>query len=233
MVVSHQSERINAFVPSFVPNDKAERINAFPTENDLLARNIPEITEKIKKQKVAIAGLGGLGSNIAVMLARIGIGKLFLVDFDTVEASNLNRQHYNVTHIGLPKTEALQNQLALINPFVEIETKNIKITEENAGEIFAGYHIVCEAFDNPKYKAILVNALLEKGDIKIVAASGMAGFDSANNIKTVRHFQNLYICGDAVPANEGGIGLMAPRVCLCAAHQATMVLRLMLGVVNS
>ena len=136
---------------------------------------MPGITDILKQKKVAIAGLGGLGSNIAVMLSRIGVGKLFLVDFDKVEPSNLNRQHYNINHLGMQKTLALKSQIEIINPFIEIEIKDIKITEENAREIFKGYPIVCEAFDNPIYKAILVNALLENGDTKIVAASGMAG----------------------------------------------------------
>ena len=98
----------------------------------ITARNVPHSTEVLKKSKVAIAGLGGLGSNIAVMLARIGVGHLFLVDFDVVEPSNLNRQHYNTTHIGMRKTEALKSQLELINPFVRIETMNVKINEKKA-----------------------------------------------------------------------------------------------------
>ncbi|MCL2036597.1 MAG: sulfur carrier protein ThiS adenylyltransferase ThiF [Oscillospiraceae bacterium] len=198
--------------------------------DSITARNVPEATTVLKSAKVAIAGLGGLGSNIAVMLARIGVGKLFLVDFDKVEPSNLNRQHYNTKHLGMYKTEALKNQIGLINPFIETEILTIKVEEENAAEIFADYRIVCEAFDNPQYKSILVNALLQNGNTKIVAASGMAGFDSANRIKTECRFENLYVCGDYVPAAEGGIGLMAPRVAICAGHQANMVVRLIMNI---
>jgi sulfur carrier protein ThiS adenylyltransferase len=174
--------------------------------------------------------LGGLGSNIAVMLARIGVGKLLLVDFDKVEPSNLNRQYYDVSHLGMLKTDALKSQIDKINPFIETETRAEKITEENIIEIFKDYGIVCEAFDNPQNKAILTNTLLESGQKKIVAASGMAGHDSSNKIKTRRMFKNLYLCGDAEPAKYDGNGFMAPRVIICAGHQANMALRLLLEI---
>jgi sulfur carrier protein ThiS adenylyltransferase len=129
----------------------------------------------------------------------------------------------------MPKTQALKSQLVLINPFVEIETSTVKITEENAVELFKDYDIVCEAFDNAKYKAVLVNSLLTEGGKKIVAASGLVGFESSNKIKTKKVFKNLYLCGDSVPPEKEGIGLMAPRVTVCAGHQANMLLRLLLG----
>jgi len=199
-------------------------------KNAMMERNVPGIKEKLKSGKVAIAGLGGLGSNIAVMLARIGVGYLLLVDFDRVEPGNLNRQYYDLTHLGMLKTDALKSQIDKINPFIVTETCSVKVTEDNASEIFRDYPIVCEAFDDPQYKAILVNALLEKGGIKVVAASGMAGFESANEIKTRKIFKNLYVCGDFVPSAQEGIGFMAPRVGICAGHQANMALRLLLNI---
>jgi len=198
-------------------------------EYGIYARNMPGIQAKLKSGRVAIAGLGGLGSNIAVMLARIGVGTLLLVDFDRVESSNLNRQHYNLDHLGMLKTDALKSQIEKINPFVEIETHAIKITEENTVELFKDYEIVCEAFDNAQFKAALVNAMLEQGGKKIVAASGMNGFTSSNKIKTHK-LKNLYICGDGVPAEQVGIGFMAPRVMICAGHQANMIVRLLLDI---
>ena len=195
--------------------------------------NNTEVQDKLKNGKVAIAGLGGLGSNIAVMLARIGVGKLLLVDFDKVEQSNLNRQHYNLSHLGMLKTDALKNQIEKINPFVETDIIAVKVTADNAIELFEDYNIICEAFDNPQSKAILVNTILEQGGKKIVAASGMSGFDSANKIKTKRIFKNLYICGDSEPAKSAeqeNTGFMAPRVMICAGHQANMVARLLLDI---
>lgn len=196
----------------------------------MAARHTPGVHQKLKAGCVAIAGLGGLGSHVAVMLARMGVGRLLLVDFDVVEPSNLNRQHYTVAHLALPKTKALQDQLVAINPFIEVQTQNIKVTAENAVEVFVGYPIVVEAFDNPAYKAELVGALLAQRDIKVVAASGLAGFESANDIQTRRRLTNLYLCGDLETAASEGMGLMAPRVAICAGHQANMVVRLLLGI---
>jgi len=200
-------------------------------ESILSARHTPEVYEKLKKSKVAIAGLGGLGSNIAIMLARTGIGHLLLVDFDTVEPSNLNRQHYFIRHLSIPKTSALKQQIRDINPFIKVKTKNVYVDEKNIEDLFHGYEIICEAFDNPVCKATLVNTILtELPSTKIVAASGMAGYFSSNSIKTERKIKNLYICGDFINGAKPGTGLMSPRVQICAGHQANMIVRLLLGI---
>ncbi|HEY5557442.1 sulfur carrier protein ThiS adenylyltransferase ThiF [Acetobacterium sp.] len=200
-------------------------------ESMMMSRHTPYVHEKLKKGKVAIAGLGGLGSNIAIMLARIGVGQLLLVDFDVVEPSNLNRQSYYISHLGMAKTEALQKQIVEINPFIKVETQKIRVTEQNVKELFYGFDIICEAFDKPEAKSMLVNnALEELPDIKVVSASGMAGYDSANLIKTRRPMKNLYVCGDFENGAKVGRGLMAPRVHICAGHQANMILRLLLGI---
>ena len=78
-----------------------------------------EFQEKISSTTVAVCGLGGLGSNIAISLARAGIGKLILIDFDKVDITNLHRQQYKANQIGMCKTEALQNNLKEINPYLE------------------------------------------------------------------------------------------------------------------
>ncbi len=200
-------------------------------ESMMMARHTPEVHKKLKQGRVAIAGLGGLGSNIAVMLTRIGVGHLLLVDFDIVEPSNLNRQSYYIRHLGMPKTLALQSQLTEINPFIHVETCTVRVNAENAAELFDGYQILCEAFDKPDAKAMLVNTALTKlPDIKIVAASGMAGYASSNLIKTVQPIKRLYVCGDLETGAGIGTGLMAPRVQICAGHQANMILRLLVGI---
>lgn len=199
-------------------------------ESMMMARHTPDVHKKLKQGRVALAGLGGLGSNIAVMLARIGVGQLLLVDFDIVEPSNLNRQSYYIRHLGMPKTMALQSQLQEINPFIQVETRTVRVEAGNVAELFGGYEILCEAFDKPDAKAMLVNTALEKlPDVKIVAASGMAGFSSSNMIKTSRPFDRLYVCGDLKNGAGIGTGLMAPRVQICAGHQANMILRLLVG----
>ncbi len=200
-------------------------------ESMMMARHTPNVYKKVKKGKVALAGLGGLGSNIAVMLARTGVGRLLLVDFDVVEPSNLNRQSYSIRHLGMAKTTALQQQLEEINPYITIETRNVKVSENNIMELFQGYDIVCEAFDRPEAKSMLVNGILNQlPHTKIVSASGLAGYDSSNSIRTTRPLQRLYLCGDLVNGAKIGNGLMAPRVQICAGHQANMVLRLLLGI---
>jgi len=198
-------------------------------EPAMSSRHTPGTHAQLKSARVAIAGLGGLGSNIAVSLARLGVGELLLVDHDTVEPSNLNRQHYGISHLGMTKTSALKSQLADINPFINIKTVNTTITADNAVGLFRGYGIVCEAFDNPNTKAMLVSTLLSSlPETKIVAASGIAGFGCSNDIKTSARLQGrLYVCGDEATGEDAG--LMSPRVLICAGHQANMVLRLILG----
>ncbi|WP_404332124.1 sulfur carrier protein ThiS adenylyltransferase ThiF [Mesobacillus maritimus] len=199
-------------------------------ESMMMARHTPHVHNQLKEGRVAIAGLGGLGSNIAVMLARIGVGQLLLVDFDIVEPSNLNRQSYYIRHLGLPKTLALKEQLEEINPFITINTETMKITEENVKQLFSGYDIVCEAFDKPDQKSMLINTALEQlPAVKIVSASGMAGYESSNLIQTTRPMKRLYLCGDLETGARVGRGLMAPRVQICAGHQANMILRLLIG----
>lgn len=196
----------------------------------LVARHTPGVHMKMKKAVVGVAGLGGLGSNVAISLARLGIGRLLLVDYDVVEPSNLNRQQYLVTHIGMKKTEAMKEFIAEINPYTEIDTKNLYLDESNMKECFKEVDIIVEAFDNPKSKAELVNIVLnDLPDKIIVAASGLAGYFSNNTIQTKKITENFYLVGDGTSEAQIGCGLMAPRVAIAANHQANTVLRVILG----
>lgn len=187
------------------------------------------VKRKFQAGRVAIAGLGGLGSNIAISLARSGVGNILLVDFDKVDITNLNRQVYRIPHIEMKKTEALKEILMEINPYINIEIMDILVTENNAKDIFHSYPIVCEAFDNPKTKAMLVNTLFERcPDTTVICGNGMAGISDANNIKTTHPFKRLYVCGDGTSDVENGIGLVASRVAICAGHQSNKVLQLLL-----
>ncbi len=195
----------------------------------LWIRHGKEMQEKLLKAKVAVAGLGGLGSHVAIALARAGVGHLHLVDFDTVDLTNLNRQHYFLRHLGCKKTEAMKEQIMEINPYLDIRTDCIKITQENIEELFQKDEIICEAFDLPENKAILVNGILENfPQKKLVAASGMAGFGNSNEIHTRKVMNNFYLCGDEHTENVPGRGLIAPRVEICAAHEANMIVQLIL-----
>ena len=198
-------------------------------EEDLLKRNVKGISKKLKKTRVCILGLGGLGSNVVVLLARSGIGSLKLVDFDIVEASNLNRQQYRISHIGMKKTEAIRTIIKEINPFVEIDTLDIKVDRENIYSIVGDIEIVVEAFDVAETKAMAIEELLTNKNKIVISASGMAGLGSGNEIITRKVRDNFYLIGDNYSDYEEYSGIMSTRVMLCAAHQANMVLRLILG----
>ena len=191
------------------------------------------VHQKLKIASVAIAGAGGLGSNIAVMLARSGVGHLHIVDFDIVDITNLNRQVYTVRHIGSRKVDAINEILMEINPYMKVTTDCVRVVVDNCEEIFRGYDIVCEAFDGAESKAMLIDSLLtaEDGPI-VISGSGMAGYGSANEIRSRRIMDRLFICGDEHTDVGDGIGLMAPRVSICAGHQANIVIGHILGVDN-
>ena len=196
----------------------------------IASRNSPELNLALSKAVIGVAGLGGLGSNIALSLARVGVKKLVLADFDVVEPSNLNRQQYFVRHIGMKKTQALKELINDVNPFVEVETHDIFLDEKNVASVFGECEILCEAFDNVAGKAMILNeagaSLKEK---KIIGASGMAGYFSSNLIKTIKFAKNVYLCGDLTNEAKIGQGLMAPRVAICANHEANLAIRLLMG----
>ena len=196
----------------------------------LIARHGIELHSRFSAATVAVCGLGGLGSNIAVALARAGIGKQLLIDFDRVDITNLHRQQYKADQIGRDKTEALAENLSEIAPYTEVEPVTVKITEENLTDLLKDADIVCEAFDRAEAKAMLVNGVLEKlPGCYLVAASGMAGMGTPNAIKTRKIMKRFYLCGDEVSDATDTIGLVAPRVMLCAAQQAQTVLRILAG----
>ena len=196
----------------------------------IASRNSPELNLALSKAVIGVAGLGGLGSNIALSLARVGVKKLVLADFDVVEPSNLNRQQYFVRHIGLKKIQALKELINDVNPFVEVETHDIFLDEKNVASVFGECEILCEAFDNVAGKAMILNeAGASLKDKKIIGASGMAGYFSSNLIKTIKSAKNVSLCGDLTNEAKIGQGLMAPRVAICANHEANLAIRLLMG----
>ena len=196
--------------------------------NALEERHGKELHRAFSSATVAICGLGGLGSNIAIALARAGIGKLILIDFDRVDITNLHRQQYKASQIGLYKTEALAENLKEIAPYISLELHTERITEENAKAILSDADILCEAFDSAEAKAMLTEIVLtEMRDKYLVAASGMAGLYDANRIKTRKVTSKFYLCGDGESDVSEGMGLVSSRVMICAAHQAHTVLRIL------
>jgi len=205
-----------------------------PSEEQLealmAARHTPGVHERVKRATVGIAGLGGLGSAAAIALARLGVGHLVLADFDVVEPSNLNRQQYFVEQIGSLKAEALAENLARINPYVELTAHAVRLTPGNVPGIFSGVDVLVEAFDAPGEKAMLMESFAAAyPERPLVMASGLAGHGPGGDIGVRKLGRCIHVVGDLESAAEPGCGLMAPRVGVAAHMQANLVLRLLLG----
>lgn len=183
---------------------------------------------KLRQAVFAVAGLGGLGSNTAAWLARLGVGRLLLFDFDRVEPGNLNRQYYFLEDVGRYKAEALRDHLRRINPYGDYRLHIVRLTEQNIPLLLAEADIVCEALDKADGKAMLVSGIINSlAKAKIVAVSGIAGLGSGNSILTRRITRRLYICGDG-GSSADDLPLCGARVGLAAAHQALTAVRLLL-----
>lgn len=217
----------NTFSSNITSADKAG-ITPAHINDMLIQRHGADLHRKFQSAHIAICGLGGLGSAIAIALARAGVGKLHLIDYDKVDLSNIHRQQYDLSQIGLTKTEALKMNIERISPCTQIITDTTYITDENLTELLKDATIVCEAFDRAEAKAMLVNGVLEHfPDKYIVSGSGMAGISSANTIHTRRVTKHFYLCGDETSDIDDGLGLISSRVLVCAAHQANMILRIL------
>lgn len=199
-------------------------------EAQMAARHGPGILKSLKRARVGIAGCGGLGSAVAVSMARLNVGRLLLVDYDLVEPSNLNRQQFFVDQIGLPKVEALRDNLERMNPFIIVETRELRLTRENLSEVFSGCMVLAECFDNPEMKREMTLAVRRQmPGTPLVTVSGIAGHGPSQEIGVRRVFDDVYLVGDHVSAARPGQGLLAPRVAVAAGHQANVILRLLLG----
>ncbi len=196
----------------------------------MAARHTPGVHAVMKRSCVGIAGLGGLGSTVAIALARMGVGRLMLVDFDLVEPSNLNRQQYFVDQVGQPKAHALAATLARVNPCVRCEAHVARVTPDSLAALFSGADVLIEAFDRADQKAMLATHWPRLyPDVPLVMASGVAGTGPATTIGVRQCGRALYIVGDMESAAQPGRGLMAPRVGIAAHMQAALAVRLLLG----
>ena len=196
----------------------------------LVERHGADIQAKLDKACVGIAGLGGLGSNLAIFLARLGVGHLILVDFDVVDITNLNRQHYTMKDLGIPKTLALVEQLEAINPYLTYETYTERVVPSNVERLFSGCDVVVEAFDKPgpEGHAARESAYQTAGKAgRIGQRHGRLRLSEPDQDR--KRFGHVYLCGDGTSDVADGLGLMAPRVAVCSAHEGTMVLRLLIG----
>jgi sulfur carrier protein ThiS adenylyltransferase len=167
---------------------------------------------------------------VAISLARTGMGRLILADYDVVEPSNLNRQQYLIKHLGLAKTEALRELLAEINPYVEVTTVKLKLDPQNIPGVFRPADIIVECFDDAMAKSMLLGSVRESlPQTYLILASGLAGYGDSNSIRTWRMGERTFVVGDLKSPAEPGHGLMAPRVGIAAHHQANLVISLLMS----
>lgn len=200
------------------------KINAF--YNGLITKLGKADFEKVHRTKIGIAGAGGLGSNCALALVRVGVKYLTVVDFDIIEPANLDRQFYFLDQVGMVKVQALKTNLLRINPELEINAINKKIEAQDVAGLFDDCDAVAECFDSAEYKSMLVSELLRIGKFT-VAASGLGGIGSSDQIITHRVKKNLVIIGDL----KSDISLkpaLSARVSVAAAKQADTILEFIL-----
>ncbi len=196
--------------------------------NDFFANQNPEYVKIWQKSVVGIAGVGGLGSNIAISLTRAGIGKLILADPDTVSNSNLSRQQYFLNQVGLPKVAALKDNLMNISPFTLVNPYPLKITPVNLSMIFGKVDILIEALDDADQKQMLIENWQELyPDKYLIGASGIAGVGKNELIHT-EQIGTLFLIGDGISEIEDGVYPTAARVAVVANMQANLCLELLL-----
>ena len=198
--------------------------------NNFFSSNPPGVTEILKGKSVFVAGAGGLGSNVCVMLARAGIGHIIVIDFDLVEASNLNRQQYFRDQVGMPKVTALKENLLRINPELMIDAVEQKLSADNCKELIPEkIDLIFECFDSAAAKAMLASfALSERPGIPAIAVSGVAGLGPCEDIRINRGPGQLYIVGDGTSEMNAETGTIASRVAQVSAVQAHIGIRLLL-----
>ena len=188
-----------------------------------------KIRNKLQKSSVGIAGAGGLGSNVAVSLARAGVGNLVIVDFDNVEKSNLNRQYYFRDQIGMIKVEALKKTIFRIDESVKVDVLNYRLMKNNMDKPFHNVDVIVEALDSADIKTMFIEEIMQKlPKTPVVGCSGVAGYGHSDRINT-RKLGNLYMVYDEKAKDCNDDVLIAPRVILMANWQANIVLEILMG----
>lgn len=188
---------------------------------------IQQISDFLGNFNVGVAGAGGLGSNCAIALARSGVGNIYIADYDTVDASNLNRQYYFYNQIGMPKVAALAQNIHQINKAINVVTLNERLTSENIPEFFNKCNIIIEAFDKAEQKQMLAECVLKcMPEVTLIIGSGLAGYKTIPF--QITRLSNLIICGDMESEVDDNNPPMAPRVGIVALMQANEALNILL-----
>jgi sulfur carrier protein ThiS adenylyltransferase len=194
---------------------------------EIFKRNVPGVRDILLKKTVAVAGCGGLGSNAAVALVRVGIGKLIIVDPDVVELSNLNRQYFFIDDVGKKKTDAIAVHLKAINPQLNLVTHFIELTTGNVPELFKEADLLIEAFDRAERKAWLIETwCMHFPDRPVICASGLAGYGNTSSLQ-VKRSGNIVICGDE--ESDMSMGLTSSRVAIAANMQVNVAIEILVN----
>jgi sulfur carrier protein ThiS adenylyltransferase len=200
--------------------------------NNIFSANPPGANEILNKKSVFVAGAGGLGSNVCFMLTRAGIGHITVIDYDVVEASNLNRQQFFHDQIGTAKVKALKENLLRINPELKIDIFEEKLALDNCANLIPEKtDLIFECFDCAVSKTALTSfSLAERPEIPTIAVSGLAGIGPCEEIKISKGPGKLYIIGDGICEMNPETGTIASRVTQVAAMQAHTGIRLLLNI---
>jgi adenylyltransferase/sulfurtransferase len=203
---------------------------------------LPEVgmegQQKLKAAKVLCVGTGGLGAPLALYLAAAGVGTLGLVDFDTVEASNLQRQIIHSTQtVGMLKVDSAEQMLKALNPFMKVVKHNTMLTSANALEIFKDYDIIADGTDNFQTRYLVNDACVLSGN-KPNAYGSIFRFEGQASVFATKEGP-CYRClypeppppGLVPSCAEGGVLGILPG--LVGVIQATEVIKLILGIGDS
>lgn len=194
------------------------------------ASGLEDIYKRLSDKTVGIAGAGGLGSNCAVALARAGVGKLIIADFDTVSPENLNRQYFFADQTGMKKIAALRENIKRANPGTQIEAYDLMLDPSNIPVIFKSCQIIIEAFDLAVMKQMIAETVLSQMDDKyLILGSGVAGFGRNNLIRTTAPNEKIFVCGDQENETSPAMPPLAPRVGIVAHMQANQALEILLS----
>lgn len=194
------------------------------THQDYFCERDPLAFPLWQRAVVGIAGAGGLGSNVAMLLARAGIGKLIICDFDVVTLSNLGRQAFDLDQVGMPKVEAIAENIRKVNPFILLETHQLCLDSDKLRQIFHSVDVMIEAFDHAEAKTMLIECFSRYFPATpLICASGLAGYGRSEEIRIVQD-GSLYVVGDQSSQISPGIAPISARVMIVAAMQANLAL---------
>ncbi len=188
-----------------------------------------KVRRYLSKCTVGIAGCGGLGSNCAISLARAGVGKLIIADFDIVTVENLERQYYFHDQVNKLKVLALRDNILRIDPSITVKPFDLKLCSSDVIELFAGCDVIVEAFDKAEMKQMIIEAVINHLPGKpLVCGIGLAGFGKTDLLKVIRT-GNLIVCGDQMSEVTETNPLTAPRVGIVANMEANEVIEILMS----